>query len=61
MNSGDFLTVMAQKMSQEDTKEEILKALKLFSDDGTGKIAFKNLKCVIKEVDDNLPMRTCRK
>ncbi|OBS70995.1 hypothetical protein A6R68_00492, partial [Neotoma lepida] len=53
INSGDFLTVMAQKMSQKDTKEEILKGLKLFSEDETGKISFKNLKCVAKEVDEN--------
>ena len=33
-----FLTVMSQKMSEKDTKEEILKALKLFNDDETGKI-----------------------
>ncbi|KAL6057829.1 hypothetical protein STEG23_034032 [Scotinomys teguina] len=53
MNSGDFLTVMTQKMSQKYTKEEILKALKLFSDDETGKISFKNLKCVAKEIGEN--------
>uniref|UniRef100_A0A8I3NMZ8 Uncharacterized protein n=3 Tax=Canis lupus TaxID=9612 RepID=A0A8I3NMZ8_CANLF len=54
MNFSDFLTVMTQKISEKDTKEEILKTFKLFNDDETGKIRFKNLKHVAKESSENL-------
>merc|ERR1711993_35567 len=58
-NSGqlsfeNFLSLMATKMAEKDTKEEILKAFKLFDDDETGKISFQNLKRVAKELGENL-------
>ncbi|XP_047208694.1 caltractin [Girardinichthys multiradiatus] len=50
----DFLSMMTQKMNDKDTKEEIMKAFRLFDDDCTGKISFKNLKRVAKELGENL-------
>uniref|UniRef100_A0A1B0A1P0 EF-hand domain-containing protein n=1 Tax=Glossina pallidipes TaxID=7398 RepID=A0A1B0A1P0_GLOPL len=50
----DFLHLMTLKMAEKDTKEEILKAFRLFDDDGTGKITFKNLKRVARELDEKL-------
>ncbi|KAM8987675.1 centrin-2 [Ara ararauna] len=49
-----FLRVITQKMIEKDSKEEILKVFKLFDDDETGKISFKNLKHTARELGENL-------
>lgn len=49
-----FLGLMAAKMAEKDSKEEILKAFKLFDDDETGRISFVNLKRVANELGENL-------
>ena len=58
-NSGvidfpEFLDMMTQRMSDRDPKDDMLKAFRLFDDDETGKISFKNLKRVAKELGENM-------
>ncbi len=50
----EFEDMMASKMAERDPREEILKAFKLFDDDNTGKISFKNLKRVARELGENM-------
>ncbi|KAF7459144.1 centrin [Cryptosporidium felis] len=51
---SEFYDLVETKILQRDPIEEILKAFKLFDDDGTGKITFKNLKRVAKELGENI-------
>ena len=50
----EFLEMMTAKMSEKDSREEILKAFRLFDDDEKGKISFRNLKRVAKELGENM-------
>ncbi|XP_030430389.1 caltractin-like isoform X2 [Gopherus evgoodei] len=54
INFDSFLYAMTQKMSEPESREDILKAFKLFDDNGTGKISFQNLKRVASEIGENL-------
>lgn len=49
-----FVQLMSKKMSERDSREEMLKAFRLFDDDETGKISFKNLKRVAMELGENI-------
>ncbi|XP_055682796.1 uncharacterized protein LOC129789770 isoform X2 [Lutzomyia longipalpis] len=50
----EFFQLMSVKMAEKDTREEILKAFRLFDDDETGRISFKNLKRVAKELGETI-------
>merc|ERR1711900_26055 len=56
----EFSDLMTVKMAERDPREEILKAFKLFDDDETGFITFKNLKRVAKELGENMRRGTTR-
>merc|ERR1711976_583398 len=51
---SEFLQMMSQKILNRDPKDDILKAFRLFDDDETGKISFKNLKRVAKELGERM-------
>ena len=42
----EFISIAGPRMPEKDSREEILKIFKLFDDDETGKISFRNLKRV---------------
>lgn len=50
----EFLGLMSSKMCERDSKEEMLKAFRLFDDDETGKISFRNLKRVAAELGESI-------
>ena len=54
LDFNDFLKLMNSKLNEKDTKDEIMKAFRLFDNDETGKITFKNLKRVATELGENL-------
>lgn len=49
-----FVFALITRQSEKDSREEILKAFRLFDDDETGKISFRNLKRVAKELGENM-------
>ncbi|EQC34748.1 centrin-2, variant [Saprolegnia diclina VS20] len=50
----NFVEMMTSRMNSRDTRDEVMKIFKLFDDDSTGKISFKNLKRVCSELGENL-------
>jgi centrin-1 len=50
----DFLDVISFKLTEKDTRDEILKAFKLFDKDQTGFITFENLQQIATELGEGL-------
>merc|ERR1712080_318535 len=50
----EFLAMKTGKMGQKDTREDIEKVFKLFDDDNTNKISFRNLARVAEELGENI-------
>jgi centrin-3 len=50
----DYFEILSEKYLNRDPIEEIIKAFKLFDDEGTGKITLKNLRRVARELGENL-------
>ena len=46
--------MMTTKMGERDSHEEMIKAFRLFDDDETGKISFRNLKRVAMELGESI-------
>ena len=50
----EFIRIVAPILPKRDSKEEIFKVFKLFDEDNSGKISFKNLRKIALEVGENL-------
>lgn len=50
----EFMIMLAEKMNQQDGKEEMLKGFKMFDDDNTGRISFNNFKRVATDLGETL-------
>merc|ERR1712185_371059 len=51
---AEFLGMMTGKMGEKDSREDIEKVFKLFDDDSTSKITFKNLARVAEELGESI-------
>jgi len=50
----EFVEMVTPRMMARDTREEIMKVFRLFDDDNSNKITFKNLQRVARELGENL-------
>ena len=54
VNFTEFSAIVTPRMASRDGREEILKIFRLFDEDKTGKISFRNLKKVALELGEGL-------
>jgi len=54
LSFDNFVTLMSMKMAERDSKEEIMKAFRLFDEENTGVIDYEKLKRVSQELGENL-------
>ena len=50
----EFVRIMESRVKSKDSREEIYKVFKLFDEDNSGKISFKNLKKIANELGENM-------
>ena len=51
---SEFLEMMTGKMGEKDSRKDIEKVFKLFDDDNTSRISFRNLARVAEELGENI-------
>merc|ERR1711990_470217 len=54
VKNEELKKMMTAKMGEKDTREDIEKVFKLFDDDNTNKISFRNLARVAEELGENI-------
>jgi len=50
----EFMVMMTAKMGEKDSRDDLIKAFRVFDSDETGGISFKNLSRVAKELGENM-------
>lgn len=50
----EFVDIMAERIASRSPEEELQKAFQLFDEDSTGRISFRNLRRIAKELGENL-------
>ena len=50
----EYLKVVAPRLRDKTSREEVFKVFKLFDEDNTGRISFKNLRKIAAEVGENI-------
>ena len=54
LNFEEILKILTPRLKDKNSKEEVYKICKLFDEDNTGRISFKNLKKISQEIGEGL-------